>query len=124
MTDYVTAWRERLREDEEKRLRLFHEARDIALHIAQILVDEFGVSRVYLFGSLLNINDFTIHSDVDIAVEGLRVDLYFRALSHIWMELPKGIGLDLVPLEDADEPLKEKISETGIVLYEKRLAYP
>lgn len=122
--DYVTAWKERKREDEEKRLRLFQEASDSALRVARMLIDEFGASRVYLFGSLLNIDDFTVHSDVDIAVEGLNVEVYFRALNHIWEALPKGIGLDLIPLEDADKSLKDKIYETGVVLYEKHLAYP
>lgn len=122
--DYVAAWKERKREDEEKRLRFFQESRDAALRVAQMLVDEFGASRVYLFGSLLNMDDFSVHSDIDIAVEGLKVELYFRALSHVWELLPKGIGLDLVPLEDADESLKAKISETGVVIYEKHLAYP
>jgi predicted nucleotidyltransferase len=122
--DYVTAWKERKREDEEKRLRLFQEARDSAQRVARMLIDEFGASRVYLFGSLLNIDDFTVHSDVDIAVEGLNVELYFKALNHMWEALPKGIGLDLIPLEDADKSLKDKISETGVVLYEKHLAYP
>lgn len=122
--NYVTAWKERKREDEEKRLRLFQEARDSALRVARMLIDEFGASRVYLFGSLLNIDDFTVHSDVDIAVEGLNVELYFKALNHIWEVLPKCIGLDLIPLEDADKSLKVKISETGVVLYEKHLAYP
>ncbi|HZX48259.1 MAG TPA: hypothetical protein VFF47_03465, partial [Nitrospirota bacterium] len=59
-----------------------------------------------------------------IAVEGLNVELYFKALNHIWEVLPKCIGLDLIPLEDADKSLKVKISETGVVLYEKHLAYP
>ncbi|HAS17635.1 MAG TPA: nucleotidyltransferase domain-containing protein [Nitrospiraceae bacterium] len=124
MMDYVTAWKDRIRGDEEERVKLFQEAMDAAIHAAQILVDEFGASKVYLFGSLLNIDDFTIHSDVDIAVEGLKVELYFKALNHIWAILPRGVGIDLVPLEDAGESLKAKIFEIGAILYEKRLAYP
>lgn len=122
--DYITAWKERIKEDEEKRLRLFQEARDAALRAAQVLVDEFGAERVYLFGSLLIRDDFAKHSDIDIAVDGLKTELYFKALSRVWEVLPKGIGLDLVPMEDADEYLKSKILTTGVILYEKRFTCP
>ena len=120
--DYLTAWKEREKEDTEKRLKLFHEARRASGHAARILVDEFGAERVYLFGSLLEEDSFSIHSDIDIAVEGLKIELYFKALHHLWDILPRGVSLDLVPIEDADETLKAKIFAAGIILHEKQSA--
>lgn len=121
--DYITSWKERIKEDECKRVELLKEARDAAEHASRILIDEFGAERVYLFGSLLTKEDFSICSDIDIAVEGLKVELYFKALSRVWNVLPNGIKLDLVPMEDTDEYLKSKILATGVVLYEKHLTY-
>ncbi len=118
--DYRTAWKERSRIDEEKKLKLFQEAKKTAKYAARILVDEFGAERVYLFGSLLDKDDFAIHSDIDIAVEGLKIELYFKALSRIWEGLPKGVSLDLVPVEDADSYIKSKILTAGVILYEKQ----
>ena len=121
--DYLTAWKEREKEDTEKRLKLFHEARSASEDAARILADEFGAERVYLFGSLLEEDSFSIHSDIDIAVDGLKVELYFKALNHLWDILPKGVSLDLVPIEDANETLKTKILASGIILYEKQSAH-
>ncbi len=122
--DYRTAWEERIKEDEEKRLGLFREARDAAARAARILIDEFDARRVYLFGSLLTSEDFTEHSDIDLAVEGLKDELFFKALNRVWNALPKGMELDLVPIEDADEYIKAKIFSTGAILYERELACP
>ncbi len=122
--DYGTAWKKRIKEDEEKRLGLFREAGDAAARAARILVDEFDAKRVYLFGSLLTSEDFTERSDIDLAVEGLRDELYFKALNRVWDVLPEGMELDLVPIEDADEYVKAKIFSTGAILYERELACP
>lgn len=117
--DYIATWKKRIEHDEEKRLARLKDARNAASRAALILADEFGAEGVYLFGSLVTEEDFSFHSDIDMAVTGLVVDRYFKALSRIWEVLPKGVELDLVPLEDADEYLKSKILKTGIALYEK-----
>ncbi len=121
--DYLTVWKEREKKDEEERLKLFHDARKAAELAARILVDKFRAERVYLFGSLLDEDSFSTHSDIDIAVDGLRVESYFTALNHLWDILPKGTNLDLVPLEDADETLKAKILISGIILNDKQSSH-
>jgi predicted nucleotidyltransferase len=119
--DYTIAWKARLTEDEEKRLRLFHEAREAAEKAAKILVEQFDAERVYLIGSLLSEDFFTEYSDIDIAVSGLKADEYFKALNSIWGLLPKGIkGIDLIPMEDADEYLRSVILEEGVIIYDKK----
>lgn len=121
--DYRTAWQERVRADEEERLKFFQYAREAAQNAAEILGNEFGVVRVFLFGSLLDKDDFTTHSDIDLGVEGLKTELYFKALSRIWAVLPRGVSLDLIPMEDAAPHIKSNIFTAGIILYEKQLAH-
>jgi hypothetical protein len=98
LSAYVSAWRTRLAEqDSQKRqqvLRLREVARDCALR----LVQAFGASKVYLFGSL---------------VEGLDGKLYWKALSALWALLPEGVELDLVPLERAWPSLAERVRTEG-----------
>ena len=118
--DYITTWKARLAEDEEKRVSLYHKARESAEKAAKALAEEFGAEKVYLIGSLISEDDFTEHSDVDIAVSGLKTEKYFKALSFIWGLFPKGIEVDLIPMEDADEYLKSKVLTEGIVLYDKK----
>lgn len=118
--DYLTTWKARLAEDEEKRHRLFEKARESAKKAAKALVEEFGAEKVYLIGSLTIEDDFAEYSDVDIAVSGLKTEKYFKALSFIWGLFPKGIEVDLIPMEDADEYLRSKVITEGIVLYDKK----
>jgi predicted nucleotidyltransferase len=79
-------------------------------------VQDFGASRVYLFGSLLE--DGVVHdrSDIDLAVEGLDGRLYFKALRDVWSLLPAGVELDLVLLESSWPGLAERVESEGVVL--------
>jgi len=117
---YAIAWKTRLADDEKRRLSLFSEAKMAAKKAAQILVEEFGAEQVYLIGSLLSKGAFTEHSDIDIAVSGLKTEIYFKALSKIWGIFPKGMEIDLIPMEDADKYLKSRILKEGVILYDKK----
>ncbi len=90
--------------------------REIAHACARRLVQDFGASKVYLFGSLLE-EDLVHHrSDIDLAVEGLEGKLYFKALSEVWALLPAGAELDLVLLERAWPGLAERVRREGVLL--------
>lgn len=79
-------------------------------------MQDFGASRVYLFGSLLE--DELVHkrSDIDLAVEGLKGRLYFKALRDLWRLLPEGGELDLVVLEQAWPGLAQRVRSEGVLL--------
>ncbi|MDQ7826331.1 MAG: nucleotidyltransferase domain-containing protein [Candidatus Eremiobacteraeota bacterium] len=107
-----------LREDEENERRRL-QAIDFAKVIKDILVNEFDVERVFLFGSALREKSFREDSDIDIGVEGLPVPLYFKALARLTMESP--FPVDLKPLEEVKQAFRDSIMK-GTVLYEKRKA--
>lgn len=92
-------------------------ARETAEELAQILVQEFNVSKVVLTGSLLT-NRFSTDSDVDLAVEGLRPEWYFKALSRI-NRPDHPFSVDLIDLDQSNEFMKILAGE-GEVLYERR----
>jgi predicted nucleotidyltransferase len=82
--------------------------------VADVLVREFGVTRIILFGSLaegLARDD----SDIDLAVAGLAPADYFRALGRT--EQAAGGRVDLVPIDEASPELLRRIEETGEVLH-------
>ncbi|MHB0878374.1 MAG: nucleotidyltransferase family protein [Anaerolineae bacterium] len=117
---YIEAWRERWRRRQaevEQRTAL---AREAAGRCAAYLAERWGVSRVYLFGSLAGWGKPHAHSDVDLAAEGLPPGgEYFRILADLWEYLPEGVELDLVPLEEAHPGLRERILSEGELLYER-----
>ena len=71
----------------------------VARRAAHILKTEFGVERVVLFGSMLDVKALTWRSDIDLAVWGLAAGDLFKAGAAI--ERGHEFGIDLVPIEEA-----------------------
>lgn len=114
--EYTAGWRKRLSADRAHRNIRMHEALAAADRCAQILYENYGVAKVYLFGSLNDPEAFHDRSDIDLVVEGLPASLYFKALAELWRQLPPGIELDLIPFEDANPELRERVLEEGVTL--------
>jgi predicted nucleotidyltransferase len=85
------------------------EAYKIAQKCAQLLKEQFKVNNVYIFGSVAGDGLWHKWSDIDIAVEGLPSQDYFKALTAVDKILPSELELDLVTLESATEKLKERV---------------
>jgi len=82
---------------------------------AAILKIRFGAKKVILFGSLAHGEWFAPKSDIDLAVEGLDADSYWKS----WRVIEQIITdrfVDLVELETARESLREDIQQYGIIL--------
>ena len=74
----------RVRLDERFRNRkvdeaLLHRAWQTAYRVAAMLYEDFGATRVAVFGSLAGREWFSSHSDIDIAVWGLSDSAYLKA---------------------------------------------
>lgn len=116
LAPYVAAWKQRIKQQEEENARLRRRARRDARKMARVLGEEFGVPRVYLFGSVLRPGYFGAASDIDLAVEGLAPDLVYRAERRL--EEITSFPFDLVELEEAMPELAERVRQEGEVLYE------
>lgn len=103
---------------ENERLRLY--ALKVTQRLKDILVKEFKVDKVILFGSILQKDRFNRYSDIDLAVAGLAKNLFFRALARLMME--SEFVVDLKPVEDLEKGMIGKNIMKGVVLYEKRKA--
>lgn len=74
----------------------------------RVLIEEFGAKRVIPFGSFVE-GFWHERSDLDLAVEGLPPERFFKALTTLQRLAPKGPRIDLVPLETAPPQLKARI---------------
>jgi predicted nucleotidyltransferase len=93
----------------EERERILGEVK----RAADLVKAKFGAKRVILFGSMAHEAWFTPDSDIDIAVEGLKTEDYWRA----WEMLEEEIfdrPVDLIEIESASESLRESIERQGI----------
>jgi predicted nucleotidyltransferase len=97
--------------EQRERERLLGRVREAAA----ALKSRFGARRVVLFGSLAHAAWFVPDSDVDLAVEGLIADDYWRA----WRLAEAIIGdrlVDLIEIETAGESLRRAIERYGVEL--------
>jgi len=85
----------------------------IAQNSADLLKQKFGVTRVVLFGSLLNPETMSPHSDIDLAVWGLPETKIFQAGAMI--EQGHRFTIDLVEAEKAKPHILKAIQQ-GIEL--------
>ena len=72
---------------------------DVAKKCANFLKEKYGVTKVILFGSLLNYEKMTPHSDIDLAVWGLPEKDYFKAVGFL-LEIADSFSINLVEIQN------------------------
>ena len=85
------------------------EALELARRCAHVLQHRFGARRVLPFGSMVGHGTWHAGSDLDLAVEGIAPEQFFRAWAAVRALLPPGVEIDLVDLEHADDALRARI---------------
>lgn len=111
--EFRKTWIERKRREEQEVLAL----QSLLMKKVKLCASEIkklGAERVILFGSLAT-GRFRKGSDVDIAVEGLTVKTYFKAIGLV-EDILGDIPFDLVDLKEALPSVKEKLGKEGIIL--------
>jgi predicted nucleotidyltransferase len=98
----------------EKEQAELDEAYTEAERLAQILVKEHGAKRVLLFGSVARRRPLRADSDIDLAVEGMSSEDYYRLVGDLRTD--SGRLVDLVRLENMRLSIKHIILLEGIVL--------
>ena len=83
------------------------EGLDSAREMATCLKQKFSVTKVVLFGSLLDHEQMTCHSDIDLAVWGLEPSLLFKAGAVI--DKHCDFEVDLIEFEKAPLYIQESI---------------
>ncbi|MGB7415503.1 MAG: nucleotidyltransferase domain-containing protein [Thermosynechococcaceae cyanobacterium] len=85
----------------------------VARQCAAILKRDYGVERVVLFGSLLDVGRMWWGSDIDLAVWGLAKHDLFKAGAAI--EHGHDFEIDLVPVPDARPHILAAINEGKVL---------
>ena len=114
VAEYKRHWRERVERETAQRRELALKARIEAGRMAQMLVREFGASRVYLFGSLVREDRFHECSDVDLAVEGIAPERFFKAWATVGS--CSDVLIELVDLDEVGESMRKLILKYGELL--------
>jgi predicted nucleotidyltransferase len=86
---------------------------ELAHQAAKLLKEEFGATRVILFGSLVHPALFHARSDIDLVVWDIQH--YYRAVARL-LDLDPEINFDLIPIEDARPWVLQLIEKEGVEL--------
>lgn len=86
--------------------------------IVALIIREYEPRRIYQWGSLLNRDQFSAISDIDIGVEGVVDPAAFFALYGEADRLTR-FSLDLVAMEKIEPEFAELIRRKGVVVYER-----
>ena len=94
-----------------ERDRLIEKAREAAA----MLKSKYGAKRVILFGSLAHKEWSHQRTDVDLAVEGLPDEVFYRAWGEADEMIP-GRHMDIVSIASAKPSIREAIQRHGVEL--------
>ena len=92
---------------------LLERAWKAAYEIATMLYEEFGATKVAVFGSLAEPIGFTKSSDIDIAVYGLSDNEHTKANSRV-MDLRTGFKIDLINVDLTKGLFRDRIQHQAI----------
>ena len=109
---YRLAAQRRWQSQRQEMTRRRRKAWRLARRAAAFLKQEYGATRVVAFGSLSHGGWFHVHSDLDLAVEGLKPGVIWRAWCAVERVIP-GFEVDLIELETATDLLRQRIREQG-----------
>jgi predicted nucleotidyltransferase len=88
------------------------EAWKVARQVAQFLRAEYHPTRVVAFGSLVHPEIFGLHSDIDIAVEGIPWPEYLRACNAVEHMFPD-FEIDLIDMAIISDLRRQRVNEYG-----------
>lgn len=96
------------------------EARRGELHaqaaaIARAIQDRWPGARVHLVGSVLDPDTFRMDSDLDLVLEGVSAEAYWKAWA-VAEPLARGTRLDFIRFETAAPALRELVRTEGAEL--------
>ena len=109
---YPLLFKDSKKEEKEARRQ---EALTKAKKAAEILKVKYKAEKVVLFGSVLDKDRFYMRSDVDLAVFGLKDELFYKAYAEV-MNILSGFEVDLLDYKECRESFKKEIKERGVEL--------
>jgi predicted nucleotidyltransferase len=112
---YQVAARRRQKQEQRKLAHREKRAWELAHRAAALLREQFGATRIVVFGSLVHEGAFTLWSDLDIAAWGIRPEDTFLAIGAV-MDLDPEVQVNLVDVATCSPSLLTIIKREGMQL--------
>ena len=114
-SSYTAGWRQRAQIERARIEARRQQALADAQKIAQFLGKNFALAKVVGIGSAFEAERFSQRSDIDLVVYDLPSRDYFSASAQI--RFLTDFKVDLIPHESANELLKKRVTESGVLLW-------
>ena len=115
MEQYRRTARKRESEQKQAMARRRESAWLVARQAASLLKEQFGATRVVVFGSLAHGAWFHARSDIDLMVAGIPPEKFWRAWAAL-DQVSDGFEIDLVTDLELTERLRAAIEREGVEL--------
>ncbi len=118
ISSYVKGHLREIKKEEEKTVKLFKELNQRVRVVAKTIGEKYNLKKIYLFGSLLDINSFHLKSDIDLGVMGIESKKYL----DLWGEFERKLehAFDLVNMDKCEQRLKNHIKNEGEIIYDSQ----
>ncbi len=115
MAEYRRTARRRWEAEKEQRALRYDQGWALARQAAALLRRDYAITRVVVFGSLLDRQRFTLRSDVDLAAWGLTAQNWLRAIGAV-RALSDDIELSLIDVALCSPEFLAIIEQEGVEL--------
>lgn len=115
MTSYREYLKKMLEMEKQKLNKCYEKAWEVAKQIAYLLRQKYGANKVWVFGSLTNKEMFNQWSDIDIAVEGISNEYYYKAVAEV-ISFSLEYKIDMVDIFECSPLMQENIKREGILI--------
>jgi uncharacterized protein len=88
-------------------------AQKIAKAAADFLKAKYNANKVFIFGSLADINYFTQWSDIDLAAYGIHPHSFYKAVADV-INFSQEFEIDLIDLNDCKQEIRDSVESYGI----------
>ena len=119
--DYTKArqFLEKKERDREQSLdERFNQASNDFQNIIKFIIEKYNPNRIYQWGSLLDRENFTEISDIDIALEGITSAEQIFEIYGVIMNMTD-FSIDLIQIEKIEPEFAELIKAKGKIVYER-----
>jgi predicted nucleotidyltransferase len=91
------------------------DAMEKARKVAAMLKEKYGAKKVILFGSLVKSRYLHKRTDIDLLVEGIKLEDFLRAGADAWA-ITHPFDVDIIPMERAEKAIIEAAIKEGMEL--------
>ena len=88
-------------------------AQKTAKAAAEFLRTKYNANKVFIFGSLADVDYFNKWSDIELAAEGIHPHSFYKAVADV-INFSQEFEIDLIDLNDCKQRIRDSVESYGL----------